>query len=472
MKSNENYFKMDCNTTPKYLEWLNVIAKTRLIFNTSDELENYLDNHNITANGMKRVYPTEQKQRSTFNDLYMHVWNMSDCSIKLDSFMKDYEKASDFYRKKLARRINPEKIAAAILRHFYLSEDDNCSKSLLGIVEEIENEDIDITMIVMMLLNALGGYDSKGGDLTDFSERYDAVMNLLEEFTKECPYFEKIPALTEAMHEKGKTRITLYKHVETILDAFSSYSSTADIMELSEIIKQKRIPLNIEGFWNECGGRADRTDFWMIEETIDEGLYFATKYNKLSSGKIEKARFMMTLSSNPDGRILMYMTHPKSPKHLFDGAPYDESDHVWYMMDMPSDWSDVGEMRFFKRMPYKSWQTELNLTKVTDEKTLDVYEALLEKCEIVNPYEEWEYKYDRCLYAVTREALYIESENKGKLYRVPIGLREVFSEFGLGSNIGRITMNGKIYLAFDDILWYIPKNKFKKYGITEVEKIE
>jgi len=85
---------MDCNTTPKYLEWLNVIAKTRLIFNTSDELENYLDNHNITANGMKRIYPTEQKLRSTFNDLYMYVRNVSDCSIKLDRFMKDYEKAS------------------------------------------------------------------------------------------------------------------------------------------------------------------------------------------------------------------------------------------------------------------------------------------------------------------------------------------------------------------------------------------
>ena len=48
----------------------------------------------------------------------------------------------------------------------------------------------------------------------------------------------------------------------------------------------------------------------------------------------------------------------------------------------------------------------------------------------------------------------------------------MFSEFSLGSNVGRITMNGKIFLAFDDILWYIPKNKFKKYGITEVEGIE
>lgn len=463
---------MDCNTTPKYLEWLNVIAKTRLIFNTSDELENYLDNHNITANGMKRVYPTEQKQRSTFNDLYMYVGKISDCSIKLDSFMKDYKKASDFFKKELARRIYPEKIAAAILRHFYSPEDDDCSKSLLGIMDEIDNEDVDITMIVMLLLNALGGYDSKGGDLTDFGNRYYAVVRLLEEFTKECPYFEKIPALTEAMHEKDKTRITLYKHVETILSLFSSYNSSTDIMELSETIKKERVPLSIEGFWNECGGRANRTDFWMIEETIDEGVYFATKYNKLSSGKIEKTRFTMTLSASPDGRILMYITHPKSPKHLFAGVPYDESDHVWYMTDMPGDWSDVGEMRFFKRMPYKSWQTELNLTKVTDEKIIGIYESLLESCEIVNPYQEWEYQFDRCLYAVTREALYIESENEGRFYRVPLGLREAFSGFSLNSNVGRITMNGKIFLAFDDILWYIPKSRFRKYGITEVEKIE
>lgn len=460
---------MDCNTTPKYLEWLNVIAKTRLIFNTSDELENYLDNHNITDNGMKRIYPTVQKQRATFYDLYMYVRDVSDYNIELDRFMKDYEKASDFYRKELARRKYPEKIAVAILKYFYSSEDDGCSKTLLRIIEQIENDNIDISMTVMLLLNALGGYNSKDGDLSDFGEHYYAVLNLLEEFTKECPYFEKIPVLIEAKHANNKTRIKLYNYVETILNAFSSYSSTADLVELSEIIKEKRIPLNISGFWNECGGRADRTDFWEIEDTIDEGIYFATKYKKLSSGIIEKSRFMMTLSANPDGRVLMYMVHPKSPKHLFAGIPYDESDHIWYMMDMPSDWSDVGEMRFVKRTPYKSWQSELNLTKVTDEKTLGIYNKMLENHKIENLYKDWEYTYERCLYAVTREALYIESENEGKLYRVPIELRDVFAGFGLSSNVGRITMNGKIFLAFDDILWYIPKNKFKKYGITEVE---
>ena len=463
---------MDCNTKPQYLEWLTVIAKSRLIFNTMEELETYLDNNNISSNGVKRAFTSPQKIRSAFNDLYMHVRNVSDCSIKLDSFMKDYKKASDFYRKKLARRINPENIAVSILKHFYSTENDDCTKTVLDIIKEIENEDIDITMTVMMLLHALNGYDSKSGDPADFGERYDAVMGLLEEFTKECPYFEKIPALTMAMREKDKTRITLYKHVETILNLFSSYNSSTDIMELSETIKRERVPLSIEGFWNECGGRADRTDFWMIEETIDEGIYFATKYNKLSNGKIEKACFMMTLSASPDGRILMYMTHPKSPKHLLAGIPYDESDHVWYMTDMPSDWSDVGEIRFFRRVPYKTWQPELDLTKVTDEKTVGIYESLLESCEIVNPYQEWEYQFDRCLYAVTREALYIESENEGRFYRVPLELCEAFSGFSLNSNVGRITMNGNIYLAFDDILWYIPKKKFSKHGITEVEKVE
>ena len=55
---------------PKYLEWLNTIANARLIFNTLDELEDYLDNHNIRTNGVKRCYNTEQKARAAFADVY------------------------------------------------------------------------------------------------------------------------------------------------------------------------------------------------------------------------------------------------------------------------------------------------------------------------------------------------------------------------------------------------------------------
>ena len=38
----------------KYEEWLTTIANTRLLFNTVEEMENYLDNHSIHSNGIKR----------------------------------------------------------------------------------------------------------------------------------------------------------------------------------------------------------------------------------------------------------------------------------------------------------------------------------------------------------------------------------------------------------------------------------
>lgn len=60
---------MTVSDEPKYQDWLNTIVNSRLLFNTIGELEDYLDNHNIHTNGIKRCYNTEQKARAVFYDL-------------------------------------------------------------------------------------------------------------------------------------------------------------------------------------------------------------------------------------------------------------------------------------------------------------------------------------------------------------------------------------------------------------------
>ena len=76
-----------------YLEWLNVITNSRLIFNTLDELEDYLDNHNIRTNGVKRCYRNKQLARATFYDLYMYVEKATNSVLDLETTMKQYKKA-------------------------------------------------------------------------------------------------------------------------------------------------------------------------------------------------------------------------------------------------------------------------------------------------------------------------------------------------------------------------------------------
>ena len=70
--------------TAKYEEYLTIIANTRLIYNTMEELENKLDNYSIHNNGIKRCFTTLQKMRSAYRDLKVEVELMTDGIVNLD----------------------------------------------------------------------------------------------------------------------------------------------------------------------------------------------------------------------------------------------------------------------------------------------------------------------------------------------------------------------------------------------------
>ena len=129
--------KMIVSDEPKYLEWLNTIANSRLLFNTIGELEDYLDNHNIHTNGIKRCYNTKQKARAAFADLCLYVaetakMTSNDFCILLDY----YKKTSEFYQKRLSRRKNPDDIIKTILDNYFLNpERRNCSPSMNSIIQ-------------------------------------------------------------------------------------------------------------------------------------------------------------------------------------------------------------------------------------------------------------------------------------------------------------------------------------------------
>ena len=87
--------------TAKYEEYLTIIANTRLIYNTMEELENMLDNYSIHNNGIKRCFPTLQKMRSAYRDLKVEVELMTDGIVNLDRLIMHYRKAWDFFHENL-----------------------------------------------------------------------------------------------------------------------------------------------------------------------------------------------------------------------------------------------------------------------------------------------------------------------------------------------------------------------------------
>lgn len=464
---------MTVSDKPKYQDWLITIANTRLLFNTISELEKYLDNHNIRSNGIKRCYNTEQKARAAFLDLSMYCDKLTDEGLDLAITLKQFEKASGFYHKKLSRKKNPEKVARDILSYYYpLWEDEKYTKSMHYILEEIEEKNYSIPILVLLLLKAWPGYESKEGDVKDFDILYDKVIAFMNDITKNSGYFEQMPTVNDAMQELHKTRITLLNHVKCILSSYADFASPSSIYELSQLMKDNLVDLDIEGYWNEYGGKMSRSDFWLIEKTAYAGMYFATKYNKKQNNVVEKLRYSMQISKSATS-LFVYLIHPKAVKHLVNGIAYDEGDHCYYQAERPKDRNDVTELNLTRTYNYKGWENRITLTKVTDNKLVNDYQSVIENCDIVNKYADLEYDFLLNMYAITRDAIYICTADGEKFYKVPIDLQESFSKLTVDSLVGLIVMNsGAQYLAFDEFMIYIPVKKIKKYGIEVVDRIE
>ena len=459
---------------PKYDDWLITIANTRLLYNTMEEFEAMMDNHSIHSNGIRRSFSSPQKMRSAFRDLKVEVSLMTDNNLELDIVLEQYKEAWTFYKEYLSRRSNPREIALQLLRYFYYPyQREGFGKRKQFIFEQVEENSICVPFLVLMLLKIIPGYDSKDGDVVNMAYQYEQAMQFLEEYTEGGTVYDVLPMITKARSESHKTRLMLLYYFYCILDTYESYTTSRNIYDKISSFKQKQIGLDLEGFWNECGGTADYTEFWQIEPTCNIGIFFATLWHKGADNTLTGIKYTLCTWEDEDGGIVFYIVHPESIKHHMKGLEYTDKDHTWYKMPRPE--SDSPDSLPLSRYIMSSvWPSSIQLTRVTDDEVSELYCQWLDKCEIVKRFADCEYEFCINLYAVTQDALYIPTEQKHEYYKIPRDAYDGFEKIQLSDNVGTLKMNGKTYLAFDELLLYIPtsKRELKKYGITKVNCIE
>ena len=458
---------------PKYEEWLTTIVNTRLLFDTMDDFESMMDNRSIHSNGVKRCFSTPQKMRSAFRDLKVEVLLMTDGALSLDEVMEQYKEAWKFYKTHLSRRTNPNNVALELLRYYYYPyQKDGLGKKKLSIFSKIVKYDICVPFLVLMLIKAIPGYDSKDGDAVNMAHRHEQAMQLLEAFTNENTLFDVLPVITRFRNDGYTNRLMLLYHFSYILDTFESYATSQNLYETSTIFKQKLVDLNLQGFWNECGGHADSTEFWEIEQ-INAGSFFATHWRKGADNTLTGIKYTMFIYEAEDNNLIVYLAHPESIKHHMKGLEYTDRDHIWYKTARPV--SDTPyEFPLSRAIASPEWQSHINLTRVTDDTVIEQYNKWSDKCEIVKRFADCEYEFFLSMYAITQNAIYISTDNTNEYYKVPKDAYDGFEQIKFGDNVGTMKMNGKVYLVFDEFLLYIgtSRHELKKYGITKVNRID
>lgn len=458
----------------KYEEWLTTIVNTRLLYNTMEKIEAAMDNHSIHSNGIKRSFSSAQKMRSAFRDLKVEVALMTDNSLTLDLVLTQYKEAWEFYKANLSRRSNPHEVALELLRYcFYPYQQEGLGKKKRFIFEQVVENHICAPLLALMLLKIIPGYDSKDGDVVNMAYQYEQAMLFLEEYTKDGTMFDVLPMITKARSESHKTRMMMLYHFNQILGAYEAFTTSQHIYNTSSAVKRKRVQLDLKGFWNECGGTADYTEFWQIAPTNNTGAFFATHWRKGADNTLTGIRYTLFASEDEDGGIVFYVVHPEAQKKLIKRQRYTDKDHAWYKMPKPeSDAPDY--LPLLRNIKSSVWPLSIYLTRVTDNAVSELYRQWMDKCEIVKRFADCEYEFHSNLYAVTLDALYISTEQEHEYYKIPKDAYDGFEKIQLGDNVGTLKMNGKVYLGFDEFLLYIPTNKseLKKYGITKVNQIE
>lgn len=458
----------------KYEEWLTTIANTRLIYNTIDELEDMLDNHSIHNNGIKRCFTTQQKLRSAFRDLKVEVEMMTDGIINLERVLMHYQRAWIFFRENLYRRANPEQIAIELLSYCYppyIREGIGARRR--AIYEQVVEKNINVSFLLLMLTKVIPGYDSRDGDVIDMPTQYERVMKLLESYTGTGTIFNLLPAITRAREEKNKSRIMLLYHVAQILDIYESYADAGNLYDTSNDAKSSRYNLDIVGFWNECDGKLLNTDFWQIEDAIEYGTYFMTHWHKDADDRVTGIRYTLFLMEGIDGNLVYYLLHPEAINHHMKGLTYGDTDQVWYQTEFLEDKPDVLPLQ---RVMFSGvWPLKINLTRCTSEDVLSQYNRWINHdCEIVKPYANLEYEFHPNIYAITHEHIYIPTDREGEYYKIPKSEHEGLDRIQLFDNVGTMSMNGKTYLAFDELMLYIEtsKKEMERYKIERVNCID
>lgn len=489
----------------KYIGNLSVIASTRLVFNTMNDLQEFMGSNSISSNGIGRSFKNEEELRFAYNYMCKYVKEVSDETYNLDDLLAEYKEASDYYKSDLSRKTDADKerLSRIILSENFTqfrNTEIKIPTRYKKVIDHINQHRLNISIIVLLLLNVFNTYDSKKGDVVNMDEKFLRTIKFLED-NIETDYVLNVKPIIQIarMKSTNKTRLSILVYMDKILYSSELFSTDQGRFESSLSYREQYTDAEIEGYWNITKGNMS-TDFWKIESGIYTGEYWVYHY-RIVNGQNSFVKYQMILSTKND-ELTAFVTHPKQMKKLIDGDESDESDRMWYKIRCRTIKEENKKYNVINAEAlYKSQSNSLiydyKLYKVEKENVIAEYDNISKKA--TDEYEEFAYYYERCIYAITREALYISaheiklkkengeyfleedntdkinnSDNNNKYYKIPIEFSEYLSELNLNSNVGRIIFpkNKKEYLAFDDILRYIPIDKIEEYDIKLVDKIE
>lgn len=266
-----------------YAEYLNAISRTRLLFNTSEELVAFTD-YKLAGTSFSKYGGNHLfAKRAAFEALDEMRVKSVDKDYHLKTVLEDYKKASDFYTRFKRHRYfcrNTDSYVE-LIEYCYGKRSSLTDSQLAADIGEMDNDSVTIadSIIPILILISTGIIPSYWNKKThdadinaDFATMVSFVMGMVEKSSE----FSMQPVISKFRSQQDdeipKNRFYLIRCFEIILLTLRQTASPVLMTQATNSIYFRTFKL--DGIWKA----EERDEYWRFEKFDDDLAYFAYRY--------------------------------------------------------------------------------------------------------------------------------------------------------------------------------------------------
>ena len=440
---------------------LNAVYRLRLLYNSGEELWKHIGKAGSGNNSFGRVGGKDAfLRRAVFHELEREWYD--ETGIILNGLLDAYAQAA-----KLMERYNPlhedeeegvrieccEQIVNVCIFDDEITDkqDAKMRELLLRLQEE---DTYCLAVLLLMLLGVLpSSFDTRQGDAKQMKGKYELVYNFFLRVCHRNILFVQTPRMTlfhKALKdsEEKLTRIRLVKFTADVLCNLSILASAEQIAENGRRVQWDQLYPNLDGYWLSEQHSEHKPDYWQVEE-LATSYQFCHYFQKEGEvGKLHQQEFTVSFYSN--GEDYACVQHPRSVLQWLNNEKLSKDDityphFVFWGGDKPT------KIAFESFMMDVSWFRPMQLVRAKE----DWVSPVEKDFEVIDDYEEYSYSFYLGLEAITPTHILVKDEG-GESHHVPLSKYEGLRSCTLDDPIGIITFRDKRYIAFDNLMLYIP----------------
>lgn len=453
-------------------EYLRIIERTRLLYNTSAELGEVVGFSIESGNGLARKGGKSAFMKDAVLRELIHMTEER-TNLNLERVLESYVD-SDRIIQQHRHALRGKGVCGKIIRHFYAEApmDEPLQTLISGMGQK------HVPILILMIMGILPPLAAKGGDVKKIEEDYRRVFSLLRSIVCININFRTLPMLTEMdvwahRNPKALCRIDLIDCVYLILEAYGTISTPEHLSRTNVDMLSHQFFPQLDGVWTEDEAS---TVFWKFK-AFDNGHGLCRYVVNNERREVTFKEFHIRFFSEGED-IHAVVMHPHLIQCIVHQTPIPSN--YFANLDLTTD--EEGSL-FFKPMNIDShW---FHLQSLRKSKREHFFQDILEdeSYKKINAYPEDEYTFTICLTAITEDALYIW-QDEGSYLRVPKSLNPQLNDVHFGESVGLIRLHkghGRqkekeiVYLSFDDRRLYYEvttARQRQELGIEVVDKIE